>query len=66
MRLNRNRWTVAVVAVWVLALVVTTVMAPAPAQAGVGIHGWMTFAPNHPNMCVPLPYDCYFLEVVPD
>jgi len=62
MKLNRNRWTIAVVAVWVLALILTTVMAPAPAEASVGIRGWMTYAPNHPNGCVPLPYDCYFME----
>lgn len=66
MRLNRNRWTVAVVAVWVLALVLTTVMAPAPAEARVGIQGWMVYSPNHPNGCAPLPYDCYFVEIVPD
>jgi len=65
MKLNRNRWTIAVVAVWALALVLTTFLAPAPAQAEVsGIRGWMTYAPNHPNGCVPLPYDCYFLEIL--
>ena len=66
MKLNRNRWTIFVVAVWVLVLGLTTVMAPAPAQARVGIRGWMTYAPNHPSMCVPLPYDCYFMEIYPD
>ena len=63
MKLNRNRWTIAVVAVWGLALVLTTVLAPAPVQADVGIRGWMTWAPNHPDLCVPIPYDCYVLEI---
>lgn len=65
MKLNRNRWTIAVVAVWVLALALTTVMAPTPAEADVQKVGWMVYTPNHPNGCAPLPYDCYVIWVFP-
>lgn len=66
MRLNRHRWTILVVAVWIVALALTTVMAPAPAEAEVYDIGWMIYTPNHPNSCAPLPYDCYAIFVVPD
>lgn len=68
MKLNRHRWTVVVVAVWVLALVFTPVLVPTPAEAKTPTYGagWMTFSPNHPNGCVPLQYDCYVLMVYPD
>ena len=64
MRLNRHRWTAVVVVVWALALVLSTVIAPAPAEAEVHGVGWMTYSPNHPNGCVPLPYDCYVIWVL--
>lgn len=67
MRLNRHRWTVLAIAVWVLALGLTTVLAPAPTEAAVENWdvGWMTYAPNTPNGCVPIPYDCYVVWVWP-
>lgn len=68
MKLNRHRWTIFAVTVWVLALGLTTVLAPAPIEAK-AIHwdiGWMTYSPNHPNGCVPLPYDCYVVQVWPE
>jgi hypothetical protein len=66
MKLRRNRWTIVVAVVWVVALALTTVMAPAQAEAEVGVRGWMTYSPNHPNGCVPLPYDCYFIMITSD
>jgi heme/copper-type cytochrome/quinol oxidase subunit 1 len=66
MKRNRRRWTVFAIAVWVLALGLTTVFAPAPVDAEVHKIGWMVYTPNHPNGCAPLPYDCYVLNVFPD
>lgn len=66
MKLNRRRWTVFAVAVWVLALGLTTVLAPTPVDAKVTHSGWMVYAPNHPNGCAPMPFDCYVIWVVPD
>ena len=66
MKLNRNRWTIIVVAVWVVALGMTMVMAPTPAEADAKNIGWMLYAPNHPSGCAPLPYDCYVMFVYPD
>jgi hypothetical protein len=66
MRLNRNRWTIAVVGVWVTALALATFMAPAPAGADFQPMGWMVYTPNHPSGCAPLPYDCYVVMVYPD
>lgn len=65
MRLNRHRWTVFAVAVWVLALGLTTVIAPAPSEADVTHMGWMVWSPNHPHYCSPLPWDCYVMQVTP-
>jgi len=66
-RLNRHRWTVFAIAVWVLALGLTTVLAPTPSEAKVENWdvGWMVYAPNTPNGCAPLPYDCYVIWVWP-
>ena len=66
MKVNRRRWTVLAIAVWVLTLGLTTVLAPAPADAKVVDIGWMSYSPNHPNGCVPLPYDCYAVWSYPD
>ncbi len=67
MRTKRRRWTVFAIAVWVLALGLTTVLAPVPAEAKVHNPGsWMAYSPNHPNGCVPLPFDCYVIWVYPD
>ena len=63
MRLSRHRWTVFAVAVWVLVLGLTTVLAPVPAEAKYDGSGWMVYTPNHPNGCAPLPYDCYVIFV---
>jgi len=65
MRMRHHRWTVFAVAVWVLALVLTTVLAPVPSEAKVesGAYGWMVYTPNHPNGCAPIPYDCYVIFV---
>jgi hypothetical protein len=66
MDLKRYRWTIGVVAVWLLVLGLTTVMAPAPAEANaVAGSGWRMYAPNHPNGCVSLAYDCYVYVVPP-
>ena len=68
MKRNHNRWTIIVVTVWVVALIFTAALLPSPAVAITPTYGagWMTFAPNHPNACVPLPYDCYVLMVYAD
>ena len=66
MRLKHHRCTVFVIVVWVLALGLTTVLAPAPADAKVSNVGWMVYTPNHPNGCAPLPFDCYVIWVFPD
>jgi len=63
MRLSRHRWTVFAVAVWVLVLGLTTVLAPVPSEAEVTNKGWMVYTPNHPNFCCPMPYDCYVIVV---
>ena len=65
-RVRRRRITLAVVALWALAMVVPALLMPTPADAKVGGETWMVYAPNHPNYCVPLPYDCYVILVVPD
>lgn len=65
MKSNRNRWTILVVAVWVVALGMTMVIAPTPAEAKVLKAGWMVYTPNHPGGCAPLPYDCYVIFVTP-
>jgi hypothetical protein len=67
MKVSRHRWTVFAVAVWVLALALTTVLAPVPTEAKVDSWdvGWMVYTPNHPNGCAPLPYDCYVVWVWP-
>ncbi len=65
MRLKPHRWTILAVTVWVLVLGLTTVLAPSPADAKDWDVGWMTYSPNHPNGCVPLPYDCYTIQVWP-
>jgi len=66
MKVNRRRWTVLAIAVWVLALGLTTVLAPVPAEAKFDAVGWMVYSPNHPNACSPMPFDCYVVMVVPD
>lgn len=68
MKLNRHRWTVVVAAVWVLALVFTSVLVPTPAEAKTEMYevGWMVYTPNHPNGCAPLPYDCYVVFIYPN
>ncbi len=66
MKPNRRRWTIFAIAVWVLALGLTTVFAPVTAEAKLKPMGWMAYSPNHPNGCVPLPYDCYVVWVYPD
>jgi hypothetical protein len=63
MRLKRNRLTLFAIAAWVVALGLTTVLAPVPSEAEVVRLGWMTFAPNHPNGCAPLPFDCYVISI---
>ena len=64
MKLSRHRWTLLAVIVWALALGMTSILAPVPAQAD-ATKGWMTYAPNHPHFCVPLPWDCYVIVVTP-
>lgn len=66
MRLKPHRWTIFAVTVWILVLGLTTVLAPAPADAKIEKVGWMTYAPNHPNGCVPLAFDCYVIYAIPD
>ena len=66
MRMKHPRWTLLAIAIWVLALGLTTVFAPVPADAGIQEVGWMVYTPNHPNGCAPLPYDCYTIWVFPD
>ena len=66
MRLNRHRWTIFAVSVWVLALALTTVLAPVPSEAEVVRTGWMVYTPNHPNGCAPFAFDCYIIWVHPD
>jgi heme/copper-type cytochrome/quinol oxidase subunit 1 len=66
MKISHRRWTLFVVAVWVLALGLTTVLAPVPAEAKVVRVGWMVYTPNHPNGCAPLAYDCYVIDLDPD
>ena len=66
MRMRHRRLTLVVVAVWVLALGLTTVLAPTPADARTDQIGWMVYSPNHPAGCSPLPYDCYVVWVYPD
>jgi len=66
MKLNRRRWTIFAMGVWVLALVLTSVLAPAPAEADFQKLGWMVYTPNHPNGCAPLAYDCYVIWVYGD
>ena len=66
MRSKHRRWTILVVAVWSLALGLTTVLAPLPADATTYEKGWMVYTPNHPNGCAPLAFDCYVIRVVPD
>ena len=65
MKLRQRRWTVCVLAIWVAALGLVTVVAPTPVDAKVSEIGWMTYAPNHPGGCVPLPWDCYVVWVYP-
>jgi len=65
-RTPRPWMTVVVVAIWVLAMVVPALLTPTPSEASVKAAGWMTYAPNHPNGCAPLPYDCYVIWVYPD
>ena len=62
-RLTRHRWTVFAVAVWVLALILSPALAPTPAEARVQNIGWMTYSVNHPEACVPVPYDCYVIWI---
>ena len=66
MKVNRRRWTVLAIAAWVLTLGLTTVLAPAPADAKIVNIGWMVYSPNHPNACTPMPYDCYAVWSYPD
>jgi heme/copper-type cytochrome/quinol oxidase subunit 1 len=66
MRVNRRRWTVLAIAMWVLALGLATVFTPVQAEAKFEKMGWMVYSPNHPNGCSPLPYDCYVVWVYPD
>jgi len=66
MKSKQRRWTFLVVGVWVLAIGLGMMMAPEPAEASVHNIGWMTYSPNHPNGCVPLPFDCYVIFVSPD
>jgi hypothetical protein len=66
MKLKQRRWTFLVVGVWVLALGLTMVMEPAPAEAVYQELGWMVYTPNHPAGCAPLPYDCYVVWIWPD
>jgi hypothetical protein len=63
---KRRRFTVVAVAIWALALVAAGLVAPIPAEAKTFEVGWMTYAPGHPNGCVPLPWDCYVVKVYPD
>ena len=65
-RIKRRRLTLVVVAIWALALVVPALIVPTPTEAKAYDIGYYTFAPNHPNGCVPLPYDCYVVWVFPD
>jgi hypothetical protein len=37
-----------------------------PEAPQIGDGQYMTYAPNHPNYCVPLAYDCYVIIVYPD
>lgn len=66
MKPKQRRWTFFVVAVWVLALGLTMVMAPAPGEASADQIGWAVYTPNHPVGCAPYPYDCYVIYVYPD
>jgi hypothetical protein len=66
MRLKRHRWTIGVVALWLVLLGLTTVVAPPPVDASVQQIGWMVYTPNHPNGCAPMPYDCYAVWVFAD
>ena len=66
MRSKRRLWTIVAVAVWMVALILTSAPAPVEAEAGGGgvvKLGWMVYTPNHPNGCAPLPYDCYVVWV---
>jgi hypothetical protein len=64
--MKKRLWTAVVAVVWCLALVVTVVVAPTPANAEIQNVGWMVYTPNHPNGCAPLPFDCYVVFVYPD
>jgi len=64
--MKKRIWTAVVAVVWGLALVVTAVIAPTPAEADIGSFNWMVYTPNHPNGCAPLPFDCYVIYVYPD
>ena len=66
MRMKHHRWTLLAIAIWVLALGLTTVFAPVPADASVQKVGWMVYTPNHPGGCAPMAFDCYVIWVYPD
>ena len=55
-----------VLEVLVIGALVPAMFAPSLAEAEGINYGWMIFADNHPNGCVPLPYDCYVIFVWPD
>ena len=66
MKPKQRRWTVFVIAAWIVALGVVSFLAPAPAEAKVQEIGWMVYTPNHPAGCAPLAYDCYVVWFWPD
>ena len=64
--MRHRRFTFVVVAIWIVALVAMSTVAPKPAEASTYDLGWMVYSPNHPNGCSPLPYDCYVIWVCDD
>jgi hypothetical protein len=63
MRSRQRRWTIAIIAIWVITLGLSLSLAPTPAEATAEKLGWMVYTPNHPDACAPLPYDCYVIRV---
>ena len=64
--MSRKKLGILVLAVMVFGALAPALLAPDVAEAGKsGLGQWMIYAENHPNGCVPLPYDCYVLFIYP-
>ena len=64
--MSRKKLGILVLTVRVLGALAPALLAPSQAEAAKRGGRWMTWAENHPNGCVPLPFDCYVIWVVPE